>query len=182
MKIVKRSLNGLHVFELDVYNDNRGYFMETFRENDIQNKIKKSIHFVQDNESRSTKGVIRGLHYQIPPMAQSKLVRVVHGTIWDVVVDLRKNSPSFGKTLCMELSEVNKKLLFIPKGFAHGYITLSDTATILYKVDNYYSKAHEASITFNDKDLAIPWPLSPDEWILSQKDKQLQTFKEAFYF
>ena len=182
MNIIESRLNGVYIFELHVYRDARGYFTETFREAVLQETLQQPIRFVQDNESVSKKGVIRGLHYQLPPMAQSKLVRVVQGNVWDVIVDLRKNSPTFGETFGMELSAENKKQLFIPQGFAHGYITLSDTATFVYKVDNYYSKAHEASIAFNDPDLAIPWPLTPKEWILSPKDLEHAAFKEAVYY
>ena len=182
MKIKDTNLEGVFIFELLTHTDNRGSFTETFREAVLQETLQQPIRFVQDNESVSKKGVIRGLHYQLPPMAQSKLVRVVQGKVWDVIVDLRKDSPTFGETFGMELSAENKKQLFIPQGFAHGYITLSDTATFVYKVDNYYSKAHEASIAFNDPDLAIHWPLSPKEWILSPKDLEHAAFKEALYF
>ena len=182
MKVSPTAFDGVWILEPNLFIDARGYFTETFREAVLQEALQQPIRFVQDNESVSKKGVIRGLHYQLPPMAQSKLVRVVQGNVWDVIVDLRKNSPTFGETFGMELSAENKKQLFIPHGFAHGYITLSDTATFVYKVDNYYSKAHEASITFNDPDLAIPWPLTSKEWILSPKDLEHTAFKEAVYF
>ena len=182
MKFKRTNIKGVLIFDLFTHSDHRGNFTETFREAVLQEALQQPIRFVQDNESVSKKGVIRGLHYQLPPMAQSKLVRVVQGKVWDVIVDLRKDSPTFGETFGMELSAENKKQLFIPQGFAHGYITLSDTATFVYKVDNYYSKAHEASIAFNDPDLAIPWPLSPKEWILSPKDLEHAAFKEALYF
>ena len=182
MKFKRTNIKGVLIFDLFTHSDHRGNFTETFREEVFQGAIQNSIRFVQDNESVSKKGVIRGLHYQLPPKAQSKLVRVVQGKVWDVIVDLRKDSTTFGKTFGMELSAENKKQLFIPQGFAHGYITLSDTTTFVYKVDNYYSKAHEASIAFNDPDLAIPWPLTPKEWILSPKDLEHAAFKEAVYF
>lgn len=182
MKIKGTNLEGVFIFELLTHTDNRGNFTETYREEVLQNTLKHSIHFVQDNESSSRKGVIRGLHYQLPPKAQSKLVRVVHGVVWDVIVDLRKDSPTFGKTFSIELSADNKKQLFIPQGFAHGYITLSEHAIFSYKVDNYYSKDHEASIAFDAPELEIPWPLSPKEWILSPKDCSHPTFKNATYF
>ena len=182
MKVYPTAFDGVWILEPNLFTDARGYFNETFREAVLQEALQQPIRFVQDNESVSKKGVIRGLHYQLPPMAQSKLVRVVQGKVWDVIVDLRKDSPTFGETFSMELSAENKKQLFIPQGFAHGYITLSDTATFVYKVDNYYSKAHEGSIAFNDPDLAIPWPLTPKEWILSPKDLEHASFKEAVYF
>lgn len=182
MKVTATSFNGVWIFQPETHTDNRGTFTETYREGVLQNTLKHPIRFVQDNESISKKGVIRGLHYQLPPKAQSKLVRVVHGVIWDVIVDLRKDSPTFGKTFSIELSADNKKQLFIPQGFAHGYITLSEHAIFLYKVDNYYSKAHEASIAFDTPELEILWPLSPKEWILSSKDRSHPTFKNATYF
>ena len=182
MNVSPTAFDGVWILEPNLFTDVRGYFTETFREAVLQETLQQPIRFVQDNESVSKKGVIRGLHYQLPPMAQSKLVRVVQGKVWDVIVDLRKDSPTFGETFGMELSAENKKQLFIPQGFAHGYITLSDTATFVYKVDNYYSKAQEASIAFNDPDLAIPWPLTPKEWILSPKDLEHAAFKEAVYF
>ncbi len=182
MNVSPTAFDDVWILEPNLFKDARGYFTETFREAVLQEALQQPIRFVQDNESVSKKGVIRGLHYQLPPMAQSKLVRVVQGKVWDVIVDLRKNSPTFGENFGMELSAENKKQLFIPHGFAHGYITLSDTATFVYKVDNYYSKAHEESIAFNDPDLAIPWPLTPKEWILSPKDLEYTAFKEAVYF
>lgn len=182
MKVSSTTFNGVCILEPQIYTDARGYFAETFREEALYDALQQSIHFIQDNESVSKKGVIRGLHYQLPPRSQSKLVRVVHGEVWDVIVDLRKNSPTFGKTFNIKLSASNKKQLFIPQGFAHGYITLSESATFVYKVDNYYSKPHEASIIFDDPDLAIPWPLTPEEWILSPKDLKHAPFNQATYF
>jgi dTDP-4-dehydrorhamnose 3,5-epimerase len=182
MNISATTFEGVWILEPRVYSDVRGYFTETFREQILQETLKHPIRFVQENESLSKKGVIRGLHYQVPPRAQSKLVRVVQGKVWDVIVDLRKESATFGETFGMELSAENKKQLFIPKGFAHGYITLSDIATFVYKVDNYYSKSDEASIAFNDPDLAISWPLKPEEYIFSPKDLKHTTFKDAPYF
>ena len=182
MNVSPTAFDGVWILEPNLFKDAIGYFTETFREVVLEEALKQPIRFVQDNESVSKKGVIRGLHYQLPPMAQSKLVRVVQGKVWDVIVDLRKDSLTFGETFGMELSAENKKQLFIPQGFAHGYITLSDTATFVYKVDNYYSKAHEASIAFNDTDLAIPWPLTSEDWILSPKDLEHAAFKEAVYF
>lgn len=182
MNISPTAFDGVLILEPQVYKDERGYFTETFRENILQETLQYPFHFVQDNESVSKKGVIRGLHYQLPPRAQNKLVRVVQGKIWDVIVDLRKESATFGKIFSIELTAENKKQLFIPQGFAHGFITLSDTAKFIYKVDNYYSRAHEASIAFDDPELAIPWPLSSEEWILSPKDLKNAGFKEAPYF
>ena len=182
MKVSSTAFEDVWVLEPKVYLDERGYFTEIFREEVLQEVLKQPIHFVQDNESVSKKGVIRGLHYQLHPKAQSKLVRVVQGKVWDVIVDLRKDSVTFGKTFGIELSAENKKQLFIPQGFAHGYITLSNSAKFVYKVDNYYSKAHEASIAFDDPDLAIPWPLTTEERILSSKDLNHVAFNKAPYF
>ena len=157
--------------EPNLLRDNRGNFVETFRKDLLEDALKYEINFVQDNESKSTKGVLRGLHYQLSPHAQSKLVRVVEGSVLDVVVDIRKSSPTFGKYLSIVLSSENKFQLFIPRGFAHGYVVLSDEAIFSYKVDNYYSKEHERGIAYNDKNLAINWQLPFKKLKLSEKDK-----------
>ena len=159
MKFIPQSIEDVILIEPSMHNDDRGYFIETFRKDLLEDAIGYKVDFVQDNESKSTKGVIRGLHYQIGPYSQAKLVRVIEGSVMDVVVDIRKSSPSFGQHLSIELSAHNKHQLFIPHGFAHGFMALTDTATFTYKVDNYYSQAHERGISFNDKQLDINWGL-----------------------
>ena len=178
MEFVPTQLPGPLVIRPRVFGDERGFFMECFRENAFESAGIVD-RFVQDNCSFSAGGVVRGLHYQQPPFAQSKLVRVVQGEVWDVIVDLRQDSPTFGQYYSETLSSENQRQLFIPRGFAHGYITLSDTAIFAYKVDQYYSKAHEVSITFDDPQLGIPWPLDPQTWILSDKDRKHPGFAAA---
>lgn len=165
-----------------VFGDERGYFVETFREDQLAEFVGHPINFCQDNESKSKKGVLRGMHYQIPPYSQTKLVRVVSGSVLDVAVDMRKNSPTFGKKVCVELNETNKYQLFIPRGFAHGFLVLSETAVFAYKCDNYYAPQHEEGFHFQDASIDIDWKLSPEELIFSEKDSQLPAFKDAVYF
>jgi len=150
--------------------DSRGYFFESFNQKSFEENI-GSINFIQDNESKSKYGTLRGLHYQLPPFAQSKLVRVIKGAVLDVAVDIRKDSPTFLKHVIVRLSEENQRQLFIPRGFAHGFIVLSEEVVFAYKVDNYYSKEHDRGIRFDDKKIHINWQLSPEEIILSEKDK-----------
>lgn len=171
------NINGLVVLKSDTFTDERGYFMETF-----QQKWLPKTTFVQANESFSKKNVLRGLHYQIAPYAQAKLVRCIMGSILDVAVDLRKSSPTFGQHYSIELSGENKQQLFIPQGFAHGFLTLSDWAVISYQVDNYYCKEAEKSILFNDTDLAINWGIKQQDAILSEKDKNAVSFANAELF
>ena len=161
-----------------VFGDQRGFFMETYKESDfVKNGI--TAKFVQDNHSASTKGVLRGLHYQIEPASQGKLIRCVRGSIWDVAVDIRKGSPTFKKWFGIELSEENKKMLWIPPGFAHGFLVLSDYAEVVYKVSgSEYSPQHDRSIRWNDPDIGIKWPLK-DELILSEKDAKAPFLKDA---
>jgi dTDP-4-dehydrorhamnose 3,5-epimerase len=153
-----------------VYGDNRGYFVETFRQDLFEEAIGYRVNFIQDNESKSTKGVLRGLHYQLPPYTQAKLVRVIEGSVLDVAVDIRKSSPTFGQHVAVELTADNKYQLFVPHGFAHGFVVLSDSATFAYKVDNYFAPEHDRGITFNDKDLSIDWQLPLEILQLSDKD------------
>jgi dTDP-4-dehydrorhamnose 3,5-epimerase len=155
-----------------VHLDTRGYFFESFRQQHLQQLIGADIQFVQENESRSGFGVLRGLHYQRPPQAQAKLVRVVEGEVLDVVVDIRHGSPRFGQSLQTLLTAENKQQLFIPQGFAHGFLVLSAHATIIYKVDNYYSAADDAGLAYDDTNLGICWPLAAGQLILSAKDQQ----------
>lgn len=175
MKKTETGIEDLYVIEPTVHGDDRGYFMESFSEEWFKKEI-ADTHFVQDNESKSSRGVLRGLHFQNPPMAQAKLVRVVHGEVLDVAVDLRKNSPTYGKHFSVLLSAENKKQLFVPRGFAHGFSVLSETAVFSYKVDNFYSQELEEGIRWNDPELDIDWNLPADEIRLSEKDKAQQDF------
>ena len=178
--IVKETiLEGCFVIQPKVIQDKRGYFLESFNQAVFKEGLKRDINFVQDNESYSSKGVLRGLHYQIGDYAQAKLVRVIKGKILDVVVDLRTDSPTFSKHISIELSEDNKTQLFIPRGFAHGFIVLSDTAIFSYKCDNFYNKVSEGGVIYNDKDLNIDWKLDEKEFIISEKDLELPTLKEV---
>ncbi len=178
MKIIKTEIPGLVVIEPRVFEDDRGYFFETFhRDKYIEAGIEKP--FIQDNESKSVRGVVRGLHYQLGDYSQAKLVRVVQGKVHDVVVDLRKGSPSFGEWFGIELSDSNKKQLFVPRGFAHGFSVLSETAIFTYKCDNLYNKDSERSINPFDEKLNIDWNLDDSEQIVSEKDKQAPTFDNA---
>ena len=153
--------------------DERGYFFECFKKQSLDEFIGGKINFVQENESFSSKGVLRGLHYQLDPFSQSKLVRVVQGSILDIAVDIRKSSPTYGEYISKELNDINKTQLFIPKGFAHGFIVLSESAIVSYKVDNYYDPNYESGVLWNDTDLNIDWKIKADEVILSEKDKNL---------
>lgn len=175
MEIIKTSIEGLVIIQPRVFKDERGYFMESFKESFIKENFPE-IHFIQDNESRSTYGVLRGLHFQKPPFEQTKLVRVIDGEVLDVAVDLRKNSPTYGKWESIVLSGENKKQFFIPKGFAHGFITISKEAVFSYKVDNPYSKDYESGVIFNDSSLSIKWGISQSEIIVSPKDTKLKPF------
>lgn len=177
MKITNIFFNCVYEFIPNYINDNRGYFVEYYNETKLNKLVNKNIRFCQDNESKSDKYVLRGLHYQIPPYAQSKLVRVINGAILDVIVDIRIKSPTFGKYISTILSKENKKQIFIPIGFAHGFLTLEENTIINYKVDNYYSKEHERGIIYNDKYLNINW--NCDNMILSDKDKAQPLLNEC---
>jgi dTDP-4-dehydrorhamnose 3,5-epimerase len=184
MPFEKTDIPGLLVFEPKVFEDSRGYFFESYNEQTFRQEG-IDIRWVQDNQSSSSYGVIRGLHYQLPPFAQSKLVRVLKGKILDVVVDIRKGSPTFGKVFAQKLSAKNKKQLFIPAGFAHGFSVLSEKAEVLYKCDNFYNKEAEAGIICNDPALAIDWKIPEAEAIISDKDKVLPLLadcKNSFVF
>lgn len=172
-------LKGCFVLEPSVFNDNRGYFFESFNKERFNQGIGVKVNFVQDNQSFSSKGVVRALHYQTGEHAQAKLVRVLSGNVLDVAVDLRKNSPTFGEHYSIELSSENKKQLFIPRGFAHGFAVLSNTAEFFYKCDNYYNKTSEGGIIFNDPTLNIDWNLSTDQYKISEKDLALPTLEMA---
>lgn len=170
MEYLKTEIEGVYVLEPRVFRDARGYFFESWRQADFNQHIGRHVEFIQDNESKSSYGVLRGLHYQKGEYSQAKLVRVIRGRVLDVAVDIRKSSPTFGKYVAVELSEDNKRQLFIPRGFAHGFLVLSDEAVFTYKVDNVYAPQHEASIRWNDKDIHIEWPISADDVFTSEKD------------
>jgi dTDP-4-dehydrorhamnose 3,5-epimerase len=178
MPFLTTDFPGLLIFEPRVFEDERGYFYEAFNENTFK-EAGISDHWVQDNQSSSVFGVIRGLHYQQPPFAQTKLVRVLKGKILDVVVDIRKGSPAYGQAFSKILSAKNKRQLFIPKGFAHGFSVLSKKAEVLYKCDSFYNKESEKGILYNDPLLNIDWNISPEEALVSDKDRLLPSFEEA---
>lgn len=177
IKVKETRLKGCFIIEPTVYEDERGYFFESYNQKDFCEAINQEVTFVQDNQSYSKKGVLRGLHFQKGEHAQAKLVSVLKGRIQDVVVDLRKNSPTFGEHLTIELSSDNKRQLFVPKGFAHGYLTLSNTAEVFYKCDNYYEKQAEGGVMYNDYSLGIKWKINQENIVLSKKDKLLSNFK-----
>ena len=178
MNLIKTTLDGLVVLKPTIFKDNRGYFMESYNQKNI-NKLLGNVNFVQDNASESSRGVLRGLHFQKPPYTQAKLVRCLKGSVLDVVLDLRKDSKTYGIFETILLTEENKKQLFIPKGFAHGFVVLSETAIFSYKVDNYYNPDSESGILWNDLDLNIDWKINKKEIIVSEKDKSLPTFNNT---
>jgi len=171
MKFTPQVIPDVVLIEPAVHGDDRGYFFESFRKGDFEKAIGHPVSFVQDNESRSSRGVLRGLHFQLPPFAQSKLVRVIDGSVLDVAVDIRKGSPTFGKHVAVELSAENKHQLFIPRGFAHGFVVLSQNAIFSYKVDNLYAPQHDRGLAWNDSALNIDWLIPHDQLQLSAKDK-----------
>lgn len=171
----KTNFEGVWLFEPKIWDDQRGHFIESFNADGLPEEL-KSLHFVQDNEAKSTRGVLRGLHYQLPPYAQSKLVRCVVGEVLDVIVDVRPNSATYGQHLSVILNEINKKQLFVPHGFAHGYAVLSDTAIFVYKCDQYYAPQQEGGLKYNDTALGINWILPLRDMIVSEKDQKLPTF------
>ncbi|GAB6009742.1 dTDP-4-dehydrorhamnose 3,5-epimerase [Dysgonomonas reticulitermitis] len=181
MKFTEQELKGVWVIEPKVFLDERGYFMESFKKEVFEQYI-GAVNFVQDNESKSTRGVLRGLHYQTGGYAQAKLVRALQGRVLDVIVDLRKSSPTFGKHLAVELTDENKKQLFIPRGFAHGFLVLSEEAIFSYKVDNIYNPSHEASLLWSDPTVNIDWKINEKELLLSAKDKSGKLFSETILF
>lgn len=179
MKVIKTSISDVVILEPRVFGDERGYFFESFSQREFNEQVAE-VTFVQDNESKSSYGVVRGLHYQLPPYTQAKLVRVVEGEVLDVVVDLRKNSATFGKHVAVVLSGENKRQFFIPKGFAHGFAVLSPQAIFQYKCDNYYAPQYESGIQFDDPALGIDWKIPEAEMILSAKDRMHKRLEEAF--
>lgn len=184
MKYIKTEIPGVWIAEPQMFSDSRGYFMETWRKEDFDKAIGYPVNFIQDNQSKSVRGVLRGLHYQKGDAAQAKLVRVLQGCVVDVAVDLRQDSPTFGKHVMVELSEENQRQLFIPRGFAHGFQVLTETAVFTYKVDNRYAPEAECSIAYNDSELQIGWPIMAEsEVILSEKDlKHAVSFAAAEKF
>ena len=179
MTFTRTAIPDVVIIEPKVHGDSRGYFVETFVSNKLEEFLGYKINFCQDNESKCSKGVLRGLHYQLPPHAQTKLVRVIHGRVLDVAVDIRKNSPTFGKYVAVELSGENKKQLLIPRGFAHGFVVLEDDTVFAYKVDNYYSPECDRGIAFDDKNLNIDWILNHNELNLSAKDTKQPKLNET---
>lgn len=181
MTYIQTEIDGVWIIEPKVFNDARGYFMEAFKKEEFEANIGK-VNFIQDNESKSSYGVLRGLHYQKGEFCQAKLVRVIKGEVLDVAVDLRESSPTFGKYVSVLLNEANKRQFFIPRGFAHGFLVLSEEAIFTYKVDNAYAPQAEASVLYNDKDLSIDWPINENQIIMSDKDKTAKAFKDADVF
>lgn len=172
MKFIPQAIPEIMLVEPKVNGDQRGYFIETFRQDKLEKVLGHKVDFVQDNESKSTKGVLRGLHFQLPPFSQSKLVRVIEGEVLDIAVDIRKGSPSYGQQVAVVLNDENKNQLFVPRGFAHGFVVLSDTAIFSYKVDNYYAPECDRGLAFNAPELDIDWKLSADQLKLSEKDQK----------
>ena len=178
MNVIKTELEGVVIIEPRIFNDVRGYFFESFSQRDFNQQVREVV-FVQDNESKSSYGVLRGLHYQKPPFTQSKLVRVVKGSVLDVAVDIRKGSPTFGKYVAVELTEDNHRQFFVPRGFAHGFSVLSETAVFQYKCDNFYAPKSEGAIAWNDPDIGIDWRIPADKVLLSAKDANHPLLKDA---
>ena len=177
MKVSETHLEGCFVIEPKVFEDDRGSFFESFRKEVFEKKTGLKVDFIQDNQSISQKGVLRGLHMQKGEFAQAKLVRVVHGKVLDVAVDVRRNSPTFGEHFSIELSSENNTQLFVPKGFLHGFVTLENNTIVVYKCDNYYNVEMESGVLYNDPELNIDWMLTAEEIVVSEKDKKLNLFK-----
>ena len=180
MEVIKTNIEGVVIIEPRIFKDDRGYFYESFSQREFEEKVCRTT-FVQDNQSKSSYGVLRGLHFQKPPYSQSKLVRCIKGAVLDVAVDIRKGSPTFGKYVAVELTEDNHRQFFVPRGFAHGFAVLSDEAVFQYKCDNFYNKESEGSVAWNDPQLAIDWRIPADKVILSEKDKQSKNIVDADY-
>jgi len=179
VKFVRSKIPDVVIIEPQVHGDNRGYFVETFRQDKLEEFLGYKIDFCQDNESKSSRGVLRGLHYQLSPAAQTKLVRVIKGSVLDVAVDIRKGSPTFGEHIAVKLTAENKKQLLVPRGFAHGFVVLEDDTTFAYKVDSYYSPENDRGVAFNDVDLNIDWLLGYSELNLSEKDTKQPKLSET---
>ena len=181
MKYTETEIPGVYIIEPRVFNDARGYFFEAWKKEEFEENVGK-VEFIQDNESKSSYGVLRGLHYQKGDASQAKLVRVIKGRVLDVAVDIRKSSPTFGQHVMVELSDENKRQFFIPRGFAHGFLVLSDEAVFTYKVDNPYAPTQEAGIRWNDEELAIQWPIDPKLVVTSEKDLNACRLRDAELF
>ncbi len=181
MEFIKTQIKDVFVIEPKVFNDARGYFFESWKKEEFEKNI-GNVNFIQENESQSTYGVLRGLHYQKGEFSQAKLVRVIKGRVLDVAVDIRRSSPTFGQHVLVDLNEENKRQLFIPRGFAHGFLVMSEQATFVYKVDNIYAPQSEASIRWDDPELAIEWPIGRDQVLTSAKDEKAVLFKDAELF
>lgn len=179
MKFIPTRIPDVVIIEPQVFGDARGYFVETFRQDRFEAAVGFKTNFIQDNESKSSRGVLRGLHYQLPPYAQSKLVRVIEGSVLDVAVDIRAGSPTFGRYVSCELTGENKRQLFIPRGFAHGFVVTSATAIFAYKVDNYYAPDHDRGIAYNDPEIGIDWGIGERDLVLSEKDRQQPLLKDV---
>jgi len=179
LKFTPQLIKDVILIDPTIHGDERGYFVEIFRQDLLEEAIGYKVNFVQDNESKSSKGVLRGLHYQLPPYTQAKLVRVIEGSVLDVAVDIRKSSPTFGQYVSVELTGDNKHQLFVPRGFAHGFVVLSDSATFAYKVDNYFAPDHDRGIAFDDDMIKIDWQLFAEEVQLSDKDKAHPSLSNA---
>ncbi|WP_031425081.1 dTDP-4-dehydrorhamnose 3,5-epimerase [Flavimarina sp. Hel_I_48] len=182
MNFVRTEIPDIVICEPKIFGDSRGYFSETFRKDKLEEFLGYTVNFCQDNESKSSFGVLRGLHYQLPPFTQSKLVRVIEGTVLDVAVDIRKGSPYFGKNVTVELNAEERKQLFVPRGFAHGFIVLSETAKFAYKCDNYYAPSHDRGIVYNDQTVGIEWQIPATKLKLSDKDITQPTLIDAELF
>ena len=182
MNYIKTSIEGVWIIEPKVFNDQRGYFFEAWKQADFDEHIGRHVEFIQDNESKSSYGVLRGLHYQKGEWSQAKLVRVIKGRVLDVAVDIRKSSPTFGQHVAVELSDENKRQFFIPRGFAHGFLVLSDEAIFTYKVDNVYAPQAEAGIRWNDETIAVEWPIDSKDVVTSEKDLNAASLKDAEVF
>lgn len=178
MNIIKTEIEGLVIVEPRIFSDDRGYFYESFSQREFEEEVCRTT-FVQDNQSMSSYGVVRGLHFQKPPFCQSKLVRCIKGAVLDVAVDIRKGSPTFGKYVAVELTEDNHRQFFVPRGFAHGFAVLSEVAVFQYKCDNYYNKESEGAIAWNDEQIAVDWRLPSKKVILSEKDKLSKPLADA---
>ena len=181
MNFIKTKLDGLVILKPTIFKDNRGYFMESYNQKNV-NKLIGNVNFVQDNESKSSRGVLRGLHFQNPPYTQAKLVRCLNGSVLDVVLDLRKMSKTYGHFETTVLSSENKEQLFVPKGFAHGFIVLSQSAVLSYKVDNYYNPKSERGLNYNDPSLEIDWEIDEKSIIINEKDKSYPPFNSNYFF
>lgn len=179
MEFIRQKIPEIVLIKPNTHGDNRGYFIETFRQDLFEVFVGYKVNFIQDNESKSAKGVLRGLHYQLPPYSQAKLTRVIEGRALDVAVDIRKSSPTFGQYISVELTGSNKHQLFVPHGFAHGFVVLSDNVTFAYKVDNYYAPEYERGIAFDDAELRVDWQLPIEKLLLSNKDKMHPKLSDA---